>query len=107
MIPVTNYMKQTTTIHQKHIHLTGDLGVGRLEEIKAQLLSELLEAQQLHITVSEVTSLHLFLLQWIYAFGCAASTEGKEVTISLDLPAKFDLLVRAAKIKKMFNRFDP
>lgn len=89
----------------KHIRLTGDLSVNRLEEIKTQLLTELLEAQQLRIAVSEVTALHLFTLQWIYAFVCAANSEGKQVTISLDLPAKFDILVRASKIKKMFNRF--
>ena len=99
-------MKQRIKAKEKLISLTGNLSVDRLEEIKEQLLAELYDSPQLHITISDVTTLHLFTLQWIYAFSCAADTEGKEVTITLDLPAKFDLLVRVSGIKKMFNRFD-
>ena len=99
-------MRQDIETEEKQISLSGDLSVKRLEEIKELLLSELFDSQQLRITITQVTTLHLFTLQWIYAFGCAANTEGKEVTITLDLPAKFDLLVRASGIKKMFNRFD-
>ena len=90
----------------KEIVLRGDLGIGRTEEIKEHLLAELFDQQKLLITITQVTSLHLATLQWIYAFSCAAQTEGKEVTISTDLPARFDLLVRASGIKKMFNRFE-
>ena len=101
-----NHMNQDIKIKEKQICLQGDLSVGRLENIKEQLLSELFNLQLLHITISDVNTLDLFTLQWIYAFSCAANTEGKVVIITLDLPAKFDKLVRISGIKKMFNRFD-
>lgn len=99
-------MRQDTKVLSKKIVLRGDLGVKRMEEIKANLLAELYVQQKLHITITEVSSLHLSSLQWIYAFSCAAQTEGKEVMISTNLPARFDLLVKASGLKKMFNRFD-
>lgn len=98
-------MRPDIKVEEKQITLSGDLSVKRLEEIKELLLSELFDSQRLRINIAQVTTLHLFTLQWIYAFGCAANTENKEVVITLDLPAKFDLLVRASGIKKMFNRF--
>ncbi len=98
-------MRHDIKTEEKQINLSGDLSVRRLAEIKEMLLSELFDSQRLCITITQVSTLHLFTLQWIYAFGCAANSEGKEVIITLDLPAKFDLLVKASGIKKMFNRF--
>ena len=83
------------------------MSADRLDEIKESLLAELYDQQMLDIVISDVTTLHLSTLQWIYAFGCAASSEGKEVEVTTDLPAKYDKLVKASGIKKMFNRFNP
>ena len=98
-------MKDDISNSSQQIQLHGDLGVSRLEEIKEQLLSQLLTMQQLHIAISEVTTLHLSTLQWIYAFGRAAQTEGKEVVVTTDLPAQYAQLVRASGLEKMYNRF--
>ena len=98
-------MQHPVNTEIKKITLRGDLSSRHLEEIKEKLLMELHEQQQLHIDITNVTSLNLSTLQWIYAFGCAANSEGKRVSIELDLPAKFDLLVQASGIKEMFNRF--
>ena len=99
-------MRRRITVNEKLVSLTGDLSANRLDEIKELLLSELFEEPALHISISEVSALHLSTLQWIYAFSCAANTEGKRVIIKLDLPPKFDRLVKASGIQEKFNRFD-
>lgn len=95
-----------TVIKSKEIHLKGDLRATNLTSIKEKLLGELFTLQRLHVRICNVHALDLSTLQWVYAFGCAASSEGKEVTIKLELPAELDRLVRVSGIKKMFNRFD-
>ncbi|MGB3778404.1 MAG: STAS domain-containing protein [Tunicatimonas sp.] len=97
---------QDTILEAQEIHLKGDLRVANLADIKQQLLDELLGMQHLHVRISNVHALDLSTLQWVYAFGCAASSEGKEVTIKMELPADLEKLVRVSGIKKMFNRFE-
>lgn len=92
-------------IQEKQIRLEGDLSARRLEEIKEQLTAELLDLHLLHITIARVTVLDLSTLQWIYAFGCAANSEGKEVVVTLNLPNELEELVRISGVRKMFNRF--
>lgn len=91
---------------EKHIRIEGDLSRRRLSYIKDQLTNELFNLHLLHITITEVTSLDLFTIQWIHAFGCAAATEGKEVIITMNLPSQYDALVRMSGIEKMYNRFE-
>ncbi len=88
------------------IKLNGDLRIANLSQIKHQLLGELSNLQRLRVRISNVHALDLSTLQWVYAFGCAANSEGKEVTIRMELPAELDQLVRTSGIKDMFNRFD-
>jgi hypothetical protein len=95
-----------TVIKPQEIHINGDLRMANLAAIKEKLLGELLTLQRLHVRIFNVHALDLSTLQWVYAFGCAASSEGKEVTINIELPAELDRLVRMSGIKKMFNRFD-
>ncbi len=97
---------QDTIPKAQEIHLRGDLRVANLANIKQRLLGELLTLQRLHVRICHVHALDLSTLQWVYAFGCAASSEGKEVTINMELPADLDRLVRMSGIKKKFNRFD-
>ena len=94
-----------TAIKPQEIHINGDLRIANLAIIKEKLLGELLTLQQLHVRIFDVHALDLSTLQWVYAFSCAASSEGKEVTIKMELPAELDQLVRASGIKRMFNRF--
>ncbi len=88
------------------VQINGDLRVANLASIKEQLLGELFTLQRLHVRICNVHALDLSTLQWVYAFGCAASSEGKDVTIKLELPTELDQLVRVSGIKKMFNRFN-
>ncbi len=90
----------------QEVRLNGDLRVVHLANIKEKLLGELLTLQRLHVRICDVHALDLSTLQWVYAFGCAANSEGKEVTINMELPNHLDRLVRVSGIKKMFNRFD-
>lgn len=92
-------------IKEKQIRLEGDLSARRLEEIKEQLTAELLDLHLLHVTIARVTVLDLSTLQWIYAFGCAANSEGKEVVVTLNLSNELEELVRISGVRKMFNRF--
>lgn len=95
-----------SVVEPQEIHIKGDLRTTNLASIKEKLLGELFTLQRLHVRICNVHALDLSTLQWVYAFSCAASSEGKEVTIKLELPAELDQLVRVSGIKKMFNRFD-
>ena len=95
-----------TVIKPQEIHINGDLRMANLAAIKEKLLGELLTLRRLHVRIFNVHALDLSTLQWVYAFSCAAKSEGKEVTIKMELPAELDRLVRVSGIKKMFNRFD-
>ena len=97
---------QDTMPNVQEIHLKGDLRATNLANIKQRLLGELLTLQRLHVRICHVHALDLSTLQWVYAFGCAANSEGKKVTIKMELPADLDKLVRMSGIKKKFNRFD-
>jgi hypothetical protein len=88
------------------IKLNGDLRITNLSRIKRQLLGKLSNIQRLRVRISNVHALDLPTLQWVYAFGCAANSEGKEVIIKMELPAELDQLVRTSGIKDMFNRFE-
>lgn len=90
----------------QEINLKGDLRVANLDHIKQQLMGKLLTLQRLRVRISHVDALDLSTLQWVYAFGCAANSEGKEVTIKMELPIELDQLVQVSGIRDMFNRFD-
>ena len=93
-------------IDEKRILIEGDLSERRLKELKEWLPTKLLDSEILRIDIARVTVLDLSTLQWVYAFSCAASSEGKEVVISLNLPNELEELVRISGIRKMFNRFE-
>ena len=93
-------------INEKQIAIEGDLSRRRLKELKEWLPAELMDSEVLRINIARVTVLDLSTLQWIYAFGCAASSEGKEVIIKINLPNELEELVRISGIRKMFNCFE-
>ena len=92
-------------IKERQVVIEGDLSARRLHKLQEELPSELLSSEILHISISRVTVLDLSTLQWMYAFSCAAKSEGKKVIIKMNLPNELEELVRISGIRKMFNRF--
>lgn len=85
------------------IHLTDDLSLDEVSNIKLLMIQNLDKYQTFDIKVSDVESIDMGIVQLLYSFKWTAERKSKKVHFDISLPEEHILLLEHAGFSELVN----